>query len=171
MLDDSFPIILIPASCIIGIIFASWLWQRCAGHSAGPTVTGKRSVGPRFDLARGNCQRRVAQINMGSSQSVIRGANGREYLLEEEQRGEEEVRVCRQQARGVFGLSLLLLRERSRSRIGGHLLKCRRRNSSPQVIAKAAEIQEAISEGAVSFLTTEYKVRESRRGAGRSRHG
>jgi hypothetical protein len=28
---------------------------------------------------------------MGGSSSVIRGANGREYLLEEEQRGEEEV--------------------------------------------------------------------------------
>ena len=35
---------------------------------------------------------RVAQISMGGSSSVIRGANGREYLLEEEQRGEEEVR-------------------------------------------------------------------------------
>ena len=34
---------------------------------------------------------RVAQISMGGSSSVIRGANGREYLLEEEQRGEEEV--------------------------------------------------------------------------------
>ena len=27
----------------------------------------------------------------GDGQAVIRGANGREYLLEEEQRGEEEV--------------------------------------------------------------------------------
>ena len=34
---------------------------------------------------------RVAQISMGGSSSVIRGTNGREYLLEEEQRGEEEV--------------------------------------------------------------------------------
>ncbi|GAX84433.1 hypothetical protein CEUSTIGMA_g11853.t1 [Chlamydomonas eustigma] len=85
MLPDIVPIFLIPGSCIVGILFAVWLWQR------------------------------VAQVNMGGSLSVIRGANGREYLLEEDQRGEEEV------------------------------------------IAKAAEIQDAISEGAVSFLTTEYK--------------
>ncbi len=33
--------------------------------------------------------RSVAQIQMTGGQSVLRGANGREYLLEEEQRGEE----------------------------------------------------------------------------------
>jgi hypothetical protein len=32
---------------------------------------------------------RVAQVQMVGGQSVLKGANGREYLLEEEQRGDE----------------------------------------------------------------------------------
>lgn len=83
--DAIVPIILIPGAPILGILFAIWLWKR------------------------------VSNIHMVGGQSVLKGANGREYLLEEEQRGDEEV------------------------------------------VAKAAEIQEAISEGAASFLMTEYR--------------
>eukprot|EP00798_Chlamydomonas_sp_ICE-L_P021208 gene21208-28116_t len=85
VLSESAVLFIIPACGVIGIVFAIWLWQR------------------------------VAQIQVGESASVVRGANGREYLLEEEQRGEQD---C---------------------------------------VAKAAEIQEAIQEGSISFLTTEYK--------------
>lgn len=84
-LDVLVPILLIPGASILAVVFAIWLWQR------------------------------VAQVQMLGGQSLLRTGNGREYLLEEEQRGEEEV------------------------------------------VAKAAEIQEAISEGATSFLMTEYR--------------
>lgn len=77
--------VLIPVASVIGIFFGLWMWKR------------------------------VASIQLTAGQSVFRSQNGREYLLEEEQRGDDEV------------------------------------------VSKAAEIQEAISEGANSFLFTEYK--------------
>ena len=52
--------IAIPASGLIGIAFALWLWTR------------------------------VAQIKVRGG-AAVRSENGREYLLEEEQRGESEV--------------------------------------------------------------------------------
>ncbi len=57
----------------------------------------------------------MSAIQLTPGQSVFRSQNGREYLLEEEQRGDDEV------------------------------------------VQKAADIQDAISEGANSFLFTEYK--------------
>lgn len=78
-------LIAIPVCALLAIAFGAWLWQR------------------------------VAQIHLSGSSTSVRSQNGREYLLEEEQRGDDEV------------------------------------------ISKAAEIQEAISEGANSFLFTEYK--------------
>lgn len=75
----------IPVCAAFAIVFACWLWQR------------------------------VSQIQLSTSSSVLRSQNGREYLLEEEVHGDDEV------------------------------------------ISRAAVIQEAISEGANSFLFTEYK--------------
>uniref|UniRef100_A0A7S2QSI6 H(+)-exporting diphosphatase n=1 Tax=Chlamydomonas chlamydogama TaxID=225041 RepID=A0A7S2QSI6_9CHLO len=85
VLPEAVPILFIPGASVLGIFFAFWLWKR------------------------------VAQIQLVGGQSVVARGNGREYLLEEEQRGEEEV------------------------------------------VAKAADIQGAISEGASSFLFTEYR--------------
>nr|ADK36629.1 vacuolar H+-pyrophosphatase [Dunaliella viridis] len=76
---------LIPAAAVIGLIFAAYLW------------------------------RVVAKVQLVGGQNVVRSQNGREYLLEEEQRGEEEV------------------------------------------VAKAAEIQEAVQDGAYAFMMTEFK--------------
>jgi H+-translocating diphosphatase len=56
------PNVLIPLSAVVGIIFALWLWKR------------------------------VSAIQLTGGQSVFRSQNGREYLLEEEQRGDDEVR-------------------------------------------------------------------------------
>lgn len=75
-----------------------------------------------------------------AGQNVFRSSNGREYLLEEEQRGDDEVRLhasswmpcgCSRDTYDCMFLS--------------------------QVVQKAADIQGAISEGANSFLFTEYK--------------
>ncbi|WIA41962.1 hypothetical protein OEZ86_009266 [Tetradesmus obliquus] len=85
ILPDIVPTVLIPVSAVLAIIFGAWLWKR------------------------------VSAISMTPGQSVFRSQNGREYLLEEEQRGDDEV------------------------------------------VQKAADIQEAISEGANSFLFTEYR--------------
>nr|CAC44451.1 proton-translocating inorganic pyrophosphatase [Chlamydomonas reinhardtii] len=74
----------IPASAVVAILFAVFLWKRVAAIQ----MTGGR---------------------------VLSSQNGREYLLEEEQRGGEE-----------------------------------------EIVAKAADIQKSISEGASSFLATEY---------------
>lgn len=49
---------------MLAIIFGAWLWKR------------------------------VSAISMTPGQSVFRSQNGREYLLEEEQRGDDEVRCC-----------------------------------------------------------------------------
>ena len=54
-------LVLIPASAVLGIIFALWLWKR------------------------------VSAVSVSVSGSAFRGT-GREYLLEEEQRSDEEVR-------------------------------------------------------------------------------
>lgn len=78
---------------------------------------------------------------------MFRSSNGREYLLEEEQRGDDEVRG------------------RSRPRVpawtAGHqptvISNCCSVAPVQQVVQKAADIQEAISEGSNSFLFTEYK--------------
>ncbi len=53
--------VLIPACTFIGILFAIFMWKR------------------------------VSAISMGRGQSAYRTPNGREYLLEEEQQGEDEV--------------------------------------------------------------------------------
>jgi len=53
-------------------------------------------VGPVKCALRAPCAPcRVSNIHMVGGQSVLKGANGREYLLEEEQRGDEVGRVGR----------------------------------------------------------------------------
>ncbi len=59
---DWVPTAIIPAACVIGILFAIWSWKR------------------------------VAAVPVTPGQSTFR-AQGREYLLEEEQRGDDEVRL------------------------------------------------------------------------------
>ena len=59
---DLAPTVLIPTAAICGIIFALVLWKR------------------------------VAEISLVPGASSFRASNGREYLLEEEQRGDDEVR-------------------------------------------------------------------------------
>jgi len=83
--SDAFVNGFIPVSAIVGIIFALWMWKR------------------------------VSNVKVTTRDSVYRGDNGRDYLLEEEASNETEV------------------------------------------IRAAADIQDAISEGANSFLFTEYK--------------
>jgi inorganic pyrophosphatase len=61
MLPDIVPTVLIPVSAILAIIFGLWLWKR------------------------------VSAISLSPGQSVFRSQNGREYLLEEEQRGDDQV--------------------------------------------------------------------------------
>jgi inorganic pyrophosphatase len=58
---DLLPTIFIPSAAIIAIIFGAWLWQR------------------------------VSQVSMSPGSQNYRSSNGREYLLEEEQRGDDEV--------------------------------------------------------------------------------
>lgn len=55
------PTILIPVAALIAIGFGVWLWYR------------------------------VSAIKVGTGHQGLRTENGREYLLEEEQRGEDEV--------------------------------------------------------------------------------
>ena len=62
--DPTVTLAVIPVACVLGIIFAIILW------------------------------RTVAQIQLGGSKSVLHSQNGREYLLEDEQRGDEEVCGC-----------------------------------------------------------------------------
>lgn len=61
ILPDLFVTVYIPATAVVGILFGVWLWKR------------------------------VSAISMTPGQSVFKTANGREYLLEEEQRGDDEV--------------------------------------------------------------------------------
>ena len=68
--SSAVPTILIPASALLAIAFGVWLWWR------------------------------VSFIKVGNGHHGLRTENGREYLLEEEQRGEDEVspraqRACR----------------------------------------------------------------------------
>lgn len=60
-MDPLVSTILIPVSAILSIIFGTWLWWR------------------------------VSFVSTTAGQSTIRSMNGREYLLEEEQRGDDEV--------------------------------------------------------------------------------
>lgn len=60
-MDPLVPTILIPVSAIVSIAFGAWLWWR------------------------------VSFVSTTAGQSTIRSMNGREYLLEEEQRGDDEV--------------------------------------------------------------------------------
>lgn len=55
------PTVLIPVAALLAIAFGSWLWYR------------------------------VSAIKVGNGSHGLRTENGREYLLEEEQRGEDEV--------------------------------------------------------------------------------
>ena len=84
-LSESGAVIYLIASALAGVLFALFLWYR------------------------------VSLIRVGRGDGSLRAENGREYLLEEEQRGESEIEE------------------------------------------KVAELQAAISEGANSFLFTEYK--------------
>ena len=61
----------IPICSLVGILFAIFLWKR------------------------------VSAIQLTAGSQTIRSANGREYLLEEEQRGEEEVRQRRARSEGI----------------------------------------------------------------------
>lgn len=110
------PTILIPVSALLSIAFGIWLWYR------------------------------VSAIKVGNGHHGLRTENGREYLLEEEQRGEDEVlTAC---------VSQLLLAERLlRGSCGLSINAC----WVVQIVQKAADLQDAISEGATSFLITEYK--------------
>jgi hypothetical protein len=63
VLSDLFPTVFIPTSAVIAILFGIWLWQR------------------------------VSSVSLTPGQSVFRSQNGREYLLEEEQRGDDEVGI------------------------------------------------------------------------------
>eukprot|EP00890_Picochlorum_soloecismus_P004594 jgi/Picsp_1/5135/NSC_02498-R1_vacuolar h+-translocating inorganic pyrophosphatase len=85
LFPDSVATLGIPISAVAGVIFAIILWHR------------------------------VSQIHVGGGSASARSESGREYLLEEEQRGESEIEE------------------------------------------KVADLQAAISEGANSFLFTEYK--------------
>lgn len=58
------PTILVPASALLAIAFGVWLWWR------------------------------VSFIKVGNGHHGLRTENGREYLLEEEQRGEDEVNIA-----------------------------------------------------------------------------
>jgi hypothetical protein len=75
---DLVPTVLIPASTVVGVVFALILWQR------------------------------VSQVQLTGG-SVISDGRGREYLLEEEQRGEDEVRRrgpgARAPGRAICGLA------------------------------------------------------------------
>ena len=66
--SSAVPTILIPVSALLAIAFGVWLWWR------------------------------VSFIKVGSGHHGLRTENGREYLLEEEQRGEDEVRPCARRA-------------------------------------------------------------------------
>ena len=68
------PTILIPVSALLAIAFGSWLWYR------------------------------VSAIKVGNGSHGLRTENGREYLLEEEQRGEDEVCDCSGRATFTLGL-------------------------------------------------------------------
>lgn len=61
LLPDIVPTVLIPVSAVLAIVFGLWLWKR------------------------------VSAISLSPGQSVFRSQNGREYLLEEEQRGDDQV--------------------------------------------------------------------------------
>lgn len=60
-MDPLVSTIVIPVSAILSICFGAWLWWR------------------------------VSFVSTTAGQSTIRSMNGREYLLEEEQRGDDEV--------------------------------------------------------------------------------
>jgi len=62
-LTDMFVNLYIPISAAVGILFAIWLWVRVSAVKVRPTDSTQRTE------------------------------NGREYLLEEESRGEAEVRT------------------------------------------------------------------------------
>ena len=62
--SSAVPTILIPASALVSIAFGIWLWYR------------------------------VSAIKVGNGHHGLRTENGREYLLEEEQRGEDEVHAA-----------------------------------------------------------------------------
>jgi len=115
--SSAVPTILIPASALISIAFGIWLWYR------------------------------VSAIKVGNGHHGLRTENGREYLLEEEQRGEDEVHfTCACQL-------LLVERLYLRGICGFSINAC----WVVQIVQKAADLQDAISEGATSFLITEYK--------------
>ena len=79
-LPDLFPTIFIPTTAVIAIFFGIWLWQR------------------------------VSTVSLTPGQMVFRSQNGREYLLEEEQRGDDEVRiVCSYWQLRIFLTPVLLL--------------------------------------------------------------
>lgn len=59
--SSTVPTVLIPVSALLSIAFGIWLWYR------------------------------VSAIKVGNGHHGLRTENGREYLLEEEQRGEDEV--------------------------------------------------------------------------------
>ena len=88
--SSAVPTILIPVAALLAIAFGSWLWYR------------------------------VSAIKVGNGSHGLRTENGREYLLEEEQRGEDEVLsrqcgiVCGLHATCYQQLSSFLLRRSSR---------------------------------------------------------
>jgi H+-translocating diphosphatase len=126
--SDSVADVGIPLCAVTGIAFAIFLWYR------------------------------VSQIKVRG----LHSENGREYLLEEEQRGESEVSrncfitfpasTCNCGPPGLDGLILPRT---------GSLCPSEIEESPPlprsQIEEKVAELQRAISEGANSFLFTEYK--------------
>jgi hypothetical protein len=94
-----------------------------------------------------------------TGQNVFRSSNGREYLLEEEQRGDDEVRAgcCEHRPPPPPIFTPLSVCLPVCCLVAGACGVRRACLTNTQVVQKAADIQEAISEGANSFLFTEYK--------------
>lgn len=103
MMPDMVPTILIPASAIVAIIFGLWLWKRVSAISLvpggglscaerqRPAVRGQAWACWWAPQAKSRCAGVLISVS-GAGQNVFRSSNGREYLLEEEQRGDDEVR-------------------------------------------------------------------------------
>ena len=112
---------------------------------------------------------RVSAIKVTPSNAPVRGENGREYLLEEESQSELSViiidkRLEQHPARWTHTCAALIVHYTTHShRVHNTCVRSAcavmltMRAFHAQIMQKAAEIQEAISEGAVSFLMTEYK--------------
>lgn len=103
---------------------------------------------------------RVSAVKVTPSDAPVRSENGREYLLEEESQSELSVGTF---AEALHRMPQLIAHKACMlsTCIDESCGSCCHADGFAlcyhQIMQKAAEIQEAISEGAVSFLMTEYK--------------